>query len=100
MLVEDTMRTCAEYLAVAQREETAEHQAQTFHSLVLRGKLRTAVSWITERKTDGVLQPGGAVYKDRGPGDGGVALQTPGDPDTNHGELRLVSRSPPGADTN
>ena len=28
-----------------------------FHSLVLRGKLQTAVRWITERETGGVLQP-------------------------------------------
>ena len=55
MLVEDTMRTCTEYLTVAQREETAEHRAQTYHSLVLRGKLRTAVRWITERETGGVF---------------------------------------------
>ena len=43
MLVEDTMRACREYLTVAWREETAEHRDQTYHSLVLRGKLRTAV---------------------------------------------------------
>ena len=58
MLVEDTLRTCAEYLTVARREETAEHQAQTYHSLVLRGKLQTAVRWITEREMGGVIQPG------------------------------------------
>ena len=49
MLVEDTMRSCEEYLTVARREETAEHRAQTYHSLVLHGKMRTAVRWITER---------------------------------------------------
>ena len=59
MLVEDTMQTCAEYLTVARREDTAEHQAQTYHSLVLRGKLCTAVRWINEQETGGVLQPGG-----------------------------------------
>ena len=58
MLVEDKLRTYAEYLTVAQREETAELWAQTYHSLVLRGKLRTAVMWITERETGRVLQPG------------------------------------------
>ena len=63
MLVEDTLRTCAEYLTVARREETAEHRSQTYCSLVLRGKLRTAVPWITERKTGGVLQPGDRCTK-------------------------------------
>ena len=58
MLVEDTLRACKEYLTVAWREETAEHRAQTYHSLVLRGKLRTVVRWITERETGRVLQPG------------------------------------------
>ena len=63
MLVEDTLRACEEYLTVAQREETAEHQAQTYHSLVLRGKLRTAMRWITEWETGGVLQPGDRCTK-------------------------------------
>ena len=40
-----------------------EHQAQTYHSLVLRRKLRTAVRWITERDTGGVLQPGDRYTK-------------------------------------
>ena len=48
MIVEDTLRTCAQYLTVACREELLEHRAQTYHSLVLWGKLRTAVQWITE----------------------------------------------------
>ena len=70
MLVEDTLRTCAEYLTVAQKEEMAEHRAQTFHSLVLRGKLRTTVRWITEIETGRVLQPGDRCTKtgDRSPG--------------------------------
>ena len=58
MLAEDTLQACGEYLTVARREETAEHWAQTYHSLVLRGKLWTAARWITERDTGGVLQPG------------------------------------------
>ena len=58
MLVKDTLRLCEEYLTVARREETAEHQAQTYHRLVLRGKLRMAVRWITEREKGGVLQLG------------------------------------------
>ena len=39
ILVKDTMRSIEEYLTVARREETAEHRAQTYHSLVLCGKL-------------------------------------------------------------
>ena len=58
MLVKDTLRTFVEFLNVARREDTVEHQAQIFHRLVLHGKLRTAVRWITERETGGVLQPG------------------------------------------
>ena len=58
MLVEDTLCTCAEYLAVARREETVEHRAQTYHSLVLRRNIWTEVRWITERETGRVLQPG------------------------------------------
>ena len=47
MLVEDTLQACGKYLTVSRREEMAEHQAQTYHSLVLRGNLWTAVQWIT-----------------------------------------------------
>ena len=57
MLAEDTLRTCVEYLTVSRREEREEHWAQIYHSLVLHEKLRTAVRWITERETGGVLQP-------------------------------------------
>ena len=53
MLVEGTLRTCTQYLTAARREESKEHRAQNFRSLVLRGKLRTEVWWITERKTGG-----------------------------------------------
>ena len=37
------------------REETAKHRAQTYHSLVFRGKLWSAARWITERDTGGML---------------------------------------------
>ena len=43
MLVEETLRTCALYLTAAGRAESKEHRAKKYHSLVLRGKLRTAV---------------------------------------------------------
>ena len=57
MLVEDTLRLCTQYLTAIRREETAEHRAKTFYSLVLRGELRTAVRWITEWEKGGVLLP-------------------------------------------
>ena len=56
MLMEETLRTCTQYLTSAYREETEEHRAKTYHSLVLRGKLRTAVRWITEQESGDVLQ--------------------------------------------
>ena len=49
ILVEYTLRSCTQYLAAACREEIADHRAKTYHSLVLRAKLRIAVRWITER---------------------------------------------------
>ena len=45
MLVGDTLRSCEEYLTAALWEETADHRAQTYHSLVLRGKLWSAVRY-------------------------------------------------------
>ena len=63
MLVEDTLRSSTQYLTAVRREETAEHCAKTFHGLVLRGKLRTAVRWITERQKGGVLQLEGHCTK-------------------------------------
>ena len=63
MLVRDTLRSCEDYLTDDRREETADHRAQTYHSLVLHGKLWTAVRWITERETGGVLQPGDRCTK-------------------------------------
>ena len=63
MLVKETLQACKEYLTVAWRQETVEHRSQTYHSHVLRGKLRTAVRWITERDTGGVLQPGDRCTK-------------------------------------
>ena len=63
MLLKETIRTCEEYLTVARKEETSEHRAQTYHSLVLRRKLRTAVRWITEMEAGGFLQPGDRCTK-------------------------------------
>ena len=63
MLVGDTLRLCEEYLTAARREETVGHRAKTYHSLVHRGKLRSAVRWIKERETGVVLQPGERCMK-------------------------------------
>ena len=56
MLVEKTLHRCKQYLTAAYIEESEKHRAKTFHRLVLRGKLRTAFQWITEREAEGVLR--------------------------------------------
>ena len=66
MLVEDTLLTCEQYFSVVCREESEEHRAQTYQSLVLRGGLRAAVRWITNRETGGALQPGERCKKKGG----------------------------------
>ena len=55
--MEETLRTCTQYLTAVRREDYEEHRAKTYHSLVLQGKLRMAVRWITERDKGGVIQP-------------------------------------------
>ena len=55
MLTEDTLCTCTQYLTAARREDSNEHRAKTYHSLVLQGKLRTAVRWIMEQETGCLL---------------------------------------------
>ena len=55
MLVKDTLRSSTQYLTTVLREETAKYRAKTFHGLVLYGKLRTAVIWITDQYKGGGL---------------------------------------------
>ena len=55
--MEDALRSCTQYLTDARQDETKEHWAKTYHSLVLLGKLRTAMRWRTEREKGGVLLP-------------------------------------------
>ena len=43
ILTEEILRTCVQYLTGARREESEKHIANTYHSLVLRGNLHTAV---------------------------------------------------------
>ena len=56
MLAEEILRNCAQYLAVACREELEDHRDNTYYSLVILGKLQIEVWWITERKTGNMLQ--------------------------------------------
>ena len=43
MLVEETLRTCAQYLTTSHREESEDHRERTYYSLVFQWKLRMAV---------------------------------------------------------
>ena len=65
MLVEETLRTCTQYLATACVEECKYHRTKTYHSLVLQGNLRTVVRWITELETGGVLHTAELCTKTR-----------------------------------
>ena len=57
MMVKYTARTCAQYLSTRREVDSPEHGAKIYHSLVLRGKLQSAVHSITEREKGGVFQP-------------------------------------------
>ena len=46
---EDMACNCAQYLSTTRGEDTVEHRAKIFHIPVLRGKLQSAVRWITDR---------------------------------------------------
>ena len=57
MLAEDTARTREKYLSTSRGEDSTEHRDNIYHSLVLRGKLKSSVQWITKRDNGGVIQP-------------------------------------------
>jgi hypothetical protein len=58
MLVQDTERTALAQLAKSRGGSTPEQRAKTYNRLILQGKLRAAVRWLTEREKGGVLLPG------------------------------------------
>ena len=66
MLVQETERTALTQLARIRGGQTQEQRAKTFSRLVLQGKLRAAVRYITEREMGGVLLPD---YRDEKTGD-------------------------------
>ena len=56
-LVEDTTRTSRSMVSKVVREMSEEAISKTFTSLVLKGKIRTAVRIVTLRGVGGVLLP-------------------------------------------
>ena len=48
ILVKEMYFTCNQYLSASLRDESEEHQENTFQILMLMVKLRTAVRWIIE----------------------------------------------------
>ena len=62
-MVKDTVQTCKKYLAKACGEETEEKRAIIYTRLILCGKLRAAVHWITDRGQCGVYQTGDTCKK-------------------------------------
>lgn len=56
MLIEDTVQTAkVQQLAKIQSATTPEQRAKTYHRLVLQGKLRLAVRYLTDQESSGVL---------------------------------------------
>ena len=50
--------TCAHYLSTSRGGDYLDHRAKIYHRLMLQGKLRLAVRWITEGDKGGVFQTG------------------------------------------
>jgi hypothetical protein len=57
MLVEDTLRSMETHLTSKQGKTTPEQRTKTFHQKVLRGNIRGAVRYLTEREKGGILYP-------------------------------------------
>ena len=58
MLMEDTSRTCVQYLSTSRGGYYPEHRAKIYHILVLQGKIQSTVRSIMEREKGGLFQPG------------------------------------------
>ena len=56
MLVQDTVRTSKSLISRTRRQMTDEQISKTYTSLVLQGKLRQAVRFVTARDRGGILQ--------------------------------------------
>jgi hypothetical protein len=57
MLVEDTLRSMEAHLTHKQGSTTPEQRTKTFHPNILRGSLRGAVRYLTEREKERILYP-------------------------------------------
>ena len=47
MLVEETLRTCKQYHTVSCREESEDHRYNIYNIILLQGKMKTVVRWVT-----------------------------------------------------
>ena len=56
ILMEDMVRTCAQYLSTGRGEDSPDHREKVYHSLLIQEKLQSAVIWITKRERGGVFQ--------------------------------------------
>jgi hypothetical protein len=57
MLVQDTVKTSLSLLSHVRRQMDDQEIARTYNRMVLQGKLRQAVRWITQRHKGGILYP-------------------------------------------
>jgi hypothetical protein len=57
MLVQDTERDMQAFLSSKQRGTTAEQRLMIYHRMVMRGLLRQAVKYLTDREKGTILMP-------------------------------------------
>ena len=57
MMVDDTMRYCNKFLLEDQQDSLEEQREMTYTSLVLCGKIQSAIRWIMVREQGIVYQP-------------------------------------------